>query len=229
MKKKLVVLHGWGQNKSYWEDFTNRISTEIDVEVIDLPGFGNEPIVSVEWGIPEYSQWVNERISRDIKGDEKVVLLGHSFGGRISSYLASQNPNYLSALILYGSPSLYRPSSKVKRKIALYKSFGKVIPRSLSKRFYSDDLVASAEIGMEKVFRNVVTFDQSADLPKIAVETLLVWGENDDSVPIHIAEEMQSLTPNSQLKVLPDLGHNAHIENPTLFYGTIKNFIQNLK
>ncbi len=230
MEQKLIILHGWGQSKKHWEDFIKQVQalSYIPVEAIDLPGFGEEPVVSTGWGVPEYAQWVSHKISETTNPGDKVILLGHSFGGRISSYIAAHNPEWLRALILYGAPSLYRPDAATTRKIAVYKLLKRIMPNVVRRLFYSDDLKVSKNTGMEKIFRNVVTFDQAITLPNIKVPTLLIWGEHDAAVPLRIAQEMNQLIPSSYLQVVPEMGHNAHLENPVLFHGMVRNFIQNL-
>jgi pimeloyl-ACP methyl ester carboxylesterase len=54
---------------------------------IDLPGFGSEKLINDTWGVPEYADWVISQIS----DREDVILLGHSFGGRIT--VASKHPH----------------------------------------------------------------------------------------------------------------------------------------
>jgi pimeloyl-ACP methyl ester carboxylesterase len=48
-----------------------------NIVLFDLPGFGNEKLVSNSWGIPEYSKWVLDKI-KNIQGDK--IIIGHSFG-----------------------------------------------------------------------------------------------------------------------------------------------------
>ena len=217
----LVILHGWGQSSEFWQEFISRFE-DTKIIALDLPGFGKEPIISPNWGIPEYANWVKEKIEAVNLKD--VVLLGHSFGGRIASYVASVNPNWLNELILYGAPCIYRPSKKTKLKIKTYK-FLKTL--GLKGKSNNQELTDADNKGLGKIFRKVVVFDQTEILKNIKVKTLLVWGENDIECPIEIGKEINNLIPSSQLIVLDNLGHNAHLENSNLFYGTIKNFIQN--
>jgi len=218
--KTLVILHGWGHDKAYWQDFIGKFQ-DTDVIAIDLPGFGEEPLVNSDWGIPEYALWVKNKIA-EMKLDT-VILLGHSFGGRIASFIASENPEWLKGLILYGSPSIYRPSDRTKLKIKVYKILKRLGLKNQKPK--NTELQKADNDGLGKVFRNVVPFDQTELLIKINVPTLLIWGANDEAVPVTIAKELNILIPNSKLVILDGLGHNAHLENLNLFYGTVKNFI----
>ena len=227
MAPRIIVLHGWGQDKKLWGGFVDRFQRE-EVAVLDLPGFGEEPLVSPEWGIPEYGAWVKGKIE-ELKEDN-VVLLGHSFGGRIASYLASENPHWLKALVLYGTPSLYRPSISVRSKIRAAKILKKAGFSFLKKLgIYSNKELEDADRrGMGNIFRRAISFDQTGLLPKIAIPTLVAWGENDAEVSPAIAREISRLIPGSKLVMMQKLGHNAHLENPDLFYGIVNNFIKNL-
>lgn len=223
---KLIILHGWGQSKEIWQQFVNDIDSQ-GAEAIDLPGFGKEPLVSQEWGVPEYAKWVSEKLQKDRHGE--IILLGHSFGGRIASYIASKNPAWLKGIILVGAPCIYRPSTKLKLRIRFYKLAKLLIPESLrSKLFYSKEMRDAKDNGLAQVFRKVVPFDQTEELKQIKIPTLILWGKNDEHVPLRIAKEMNQLIAGSKLEVIQNAGHQTIQDSPYLSYGIIKKFIQNL-
>ena len=210
---KLIILHGWRHDKSKWDGFIQYFEPN-EVLVFDLPGFGEEKLIDSSWGIPEYSMWVKEKI--EALGESNLILLGHSFGGRIAGYIASENPAWLKGLILYGSPLLYRPVATIRIKIKIAK-----LLKGLGFSKTNQDM-------MYPIFKRVVIFDETKLLPKITAPTLLLWGDNDTEAPIIIAKEAHALIPDSQLTIMQDVGHNAHLENQNLFYGIIKKFINDL-
>ncbi len=234
---KLIILPGWEQHSFHWERVTNKLKNDFEVEVIDMPGFGNESLVSQDWGLPEYANWIKNKIETNIlyevRQDQKIVLLGHSFGGRVAHYLAcTYQPDWLKGLILYAAPILYRPSLRIKSQNILAKVIKKMIPtkilpKSWKQVFYSDDLKNSLDSGKEKIFRKVVTFDQTELLKYNKYPTVLLWGSEDESVSVAIAKEIQQKTANSTLVILPHEGHNIHLSNPNLFYGTLKQILTN--
>jgi len=79
----IVVLHGWGHNKHYWKALKRPLGRLGKVYIPDLPGFGSEPLINENWGVPDYAKWVEGYVSK--KKLKRVVLIGHSFGGRISA------------------------------------------------------------------------------------------------------------------------------------------------
>ncbi len=229
MKKiTLIVLHGWMHNKEMWRGFSDSLKEKgVQVITYDLPGFGNEPLQGDGWGIPEYSKWVLSKIDKLVQKtpDLKIILLGHSFGGRIASYIASLDPEWLDGLILYASPSIYRPSAITKTKIKTSKLLKRF---QFMPRFNNRELFLAEELGLGKIFRNIVNYDQTDMLSKINCKTLLIWGDGDLEVPLSVGKEMHTLIPNSRLDILHGYGHNIHLENPILFYGHVKKFIQSI-
>lgn len=219
----LLLLHGWGQSVHTWDQLQAQLSTLPKWKIVawDLPGFGKEPLVSREWGVIDYAQWVVQKIETEKLRD--VVILGHSLGGRIASFIASQHPTWLNGVVLYAAPSLYRPTLKTKVLIKAAKVLKAIGVKKA--RHGNTELHEADANGLGQIFRNLVGFDQTAWLPKINVPTLLIWGSADDTVPLAIAQEMHQLIPESQLVVLDGLGHNAHLENPNLFYGTVAPFL----
>jgi len=219
----LVILPGWRQTKEDWAVAASRFSG-INVIVLELPGFGQTPLIGDTWGIPEYSDYVNEKIEK-LRLDN-IVLLGHSFGGRIASYIASQQPAWLKGLILYGAPCLYRPTLKIKSIILLAK-LAKIL--GIRRKFYKNsDLSKADSTGLGKIFRKTVGFDQTELLPKINANTLLLWGRNDTEAPLRLAKEMHKLIPRNTLEIIDNSGHHVHIDNQYIFYGKVKAFLDTL-
>lgn len=233
---KLIILPGWEQSATHWQVIVDKLRPDFEVEVLEMPGFGSEPMVSTSWGVPEYGEWVRDKINNKkliIKNGDRVVLLGHSFGGRVANYLACKfQPSWLDGLILYAAPVIYRPNWRVKIITILVKLFKKIIPTSLiPKTFvklgYSDDLKNSLDNGKEEIFRRVVTFDQTEILVQNKYPTVLLWGECDTSVDIKIAHELSKKYPKAILQIIPNQGHNLHIDNSNLFYGILKQILAN--
>lgn len=221
--RTLVILPGWGQATGDWTVAASNF-TDVKTVIIELPGFGDTPLLDENWGIPEYAAYVLTKIE-DLNATD-IILLGHSFGGRIASYLASQKPTWLKALILYGAPCIYRPALKTKLLVRLAKVAKKL--GFSSKLSRNTELQEADNKGMGKIFRKTISFDQTTLLPNIEVPTLLLWGENDTEAPLRIGKEIHTLIPNNKLEIIDNAGHNLHIDNQYIFYGKIKNFLETL-
>lgn len=223
MVPKLVILPGWMNTSEQWQQILPFFEKFTPI-VLDLPGFGKIEKQSDDWGVPEYANYVTQQVTPE--PPSSVILLGHSFGGRVAAYLASHNPSWLKALILYGAPCVYRPTvlTTIISKLAqIAKKLG--LPASLSP---NKELREADSRGMGKVYRKTVTFDQTTTLQSILVRTLILHGEQDQEASVINAEETASLIPHATLDIIPDEGHYIHLTQPQLFYGKVTKFIETL-
>ena len=66
--------------------------------------------------------------------------------------------------------------------------------------------------------------DQRDLLPRIAVPTLLIWGEQDVRSPLSIARKFEQAIPDARLVVIPDCGHVSNLERPERFNEAVREF-----
>jgi pimeloyl-ACP methyl ester carboxylesterase len=234
MKNTLIIVPGWMHTSREWATAAAQLP-EWDVQVVDLPGFGVVPLISKDWGVPEYASFVIENIKYKVENIEqgtKLILLGHSFGGRVLAHIYGKQKElapHADALILYAAPCLHRPRVKIRAKNILARMAKKIgIARILSDSLKPYDLRQATDSGLDEIFKRSVGYDQAESLKNISVPTHLLWGSNDMSAPLRIAEEMHTLIPHSTLTILPNEGHNIHLDNPTLFYGTLRKILMNI-
>jgi pimeloyl-ACP methyl ester carboxylesterase len=66
--------------------------------------------------------------------------------------------------------------------------------------------------------------DQRDLLPRIAVPTLLIWGELDARSPLSVARQFEEAIPNTKLTVIPGAGHASQLERPERFNEAVREF-----
>ncbi len=66
--------------------------------------------------------------------------------------------------------------------------------------------------------------DQRDLLPRIAVPTLLIWGEHDARSPLSVAHQFQQAIPDATLVVIPESGHLSNLEKPEQFNAAVRQF-----
>jgi len=217
----ILILHGWGQNSTLWADFCKKLY-DYKPLAFDLPGFGNEPLVSSEWGIGNYADWVIEKIKK--QKERNIILVGHSFGGKIAAEIAIKCPELVKKLILVAAPIIRKPSIGIRIKIALLKIAKKILFNKSYNILLSSEYKEAKKNGLDKIFKNSVEYDRTDEISKIKAPVLIVWGKNDETAPIAIGKRMHSLIKNSKLEIVSG-GHNLHLENPYILFGVIKKFI----
>jgi pimeloyl-ACP methyl ester carboxylesterase len=66
--------------------------------------------------------------------------------------------------------------------------------------------------------------DQRDLMPRIAVPTLLIWGELDARSPLSIAQQFERTIPDSELVIIPGAGHLSNLERPDQFNEAVRQF-----
>ena len=66
--------------------------------------------------------------------------------------------------------------------------------------------------------------DQRDLLPRIAVPTLLIWGELDARSPLTVARQFEQAIPDAKLVVIPGAGHVSNLEQPEAFNDAVREF-----
>lgn len=224
----VLVLHGWGVDSSQYEDFGPRLAKHgYRVIVPDLPGFGNTPAPPNAWGVGEYVEWVREFMSAPplmIRGGrgsyDKIILFGHSFGGRIAIKYALKYRAELRALILCASAGI-KPPLTLKR-IGLYclakigKTIfsppglswtGEILKRILYRVAGVNDYLRASGI-MKEILQKAIREDLTSKLGSLEVPTLLLWGTEDRATPYRDGQTMARLIPNSKLVTFEGARHN---------------------
>ena len=80
--EKILLLHGWGNDLNSFNKQLDCLKDKYHLYLIDLPGFGktNEP--NDIYSLDDYVKIVTKFIKNIIK-EENIMIIGHSFGGRI--------------------------------------------------------------------------------------------------------------------------------------------------
>ena len=230
----ILLLHGWGANIESFRPIINSLSKDFKVISLDFPGFGNSPEPNQPIGIFKYAD-ITEKFIKNLN-IENPILLGHSFGGRISIILGSKLKT--KKIILVDSAGIKpKRSTKYYIKIYTYKFLKKLsslpILNLILKDFIneyknkagSSDYNNASSI-MKQILSKVVNEDLRLLLNKINAPTLLIWGENDTATPLSDAKLMDSLIPNSGLAILKGAGHFSYLEKLNEFLIIIDNFLQ---
>ncbi len=226
----LIVLHGWGGRIESMAPAIRCLSSSFRVVAIDLPGFGESPAPSGVWGTADYAEFVADFLGG--LGIDRAFFLGHSFGAKTSLYMAATHSELPRKLLVVGSSGLTSPpSARVRAKRAASKSArvvgrlgppGRKLKEAVYKRIASQDYKDAGP--MRPIMVKVVNEDISHLLGRVNVPTLLVWGSDDEAVPVAHARKMEQLIPDAGLVVFEGAGHFAYLDQPDRFCRIAKHF-----
>jgi pimeloyl-ACP methyl ester carboxylesterase len=227
----VVVLHGWGGRIESMAPVLGCVGSGRRVLAVDLPGFGESPAPAEVWGTPEYAAFV-AGILGDL-GVQSATFVGHSFGAKTSLYLAATQPQMVERLVLAGSSGLRIPPSmkaRFKRNVSkLARAAGKLgapgekVRQMVYDRIASDDYKQAGP--MRPILVKVVNEDLTDLLSQIKAPTLLVWGTEDDAVPVSHARTMEQRIPDAGLVLFEGAGHFAYLDEPERFCRIVTHFL----
>lgn len=220
----IVLLHGWGQNIQMMEPIGNNFIKEYQVLIIDLPGFGSSDEPDDIWSMYDYVECIHELIEKlKIKNP---ILMGHSFGGKISLIYASKYE--VKKLVLFASP-FKKEIKKLSLKTKILKTAKKVpglnkLEGFAKKHIGSRDYREASDF-MRKILVEHVNLDITEDVKKITCPTLIIWGTEDMEVPIERAYELESLIKDSGVVVYEGCTHYAYIERLGQTINVLRSFL----
>lgn len=222
--KNVILLHGWGQNISMMKPIGDNISDDYNVTIVDLPGFGSSSEPTYIWKVDDYVECIN-KLLKELK-IKKPIMIGHSFGGKITLLYASIYET--EKIILFGSPYT-KEIQKLSTKTKVLKSLKKVplinkLEGFAKKHIGSTDYKNSSEI-MRKVLVETVNYDITENVKKIKVPTILIWGTNDEAVSIELGRILSNLIKDCGLIEYDGCSHYAYLERIDQTINIIKSFI----
>ena len=210
-----ILLHGNGEDSSYFENQINVFSEWYHVYAIDTRGHGKTPRGEKPFTIRQFSDDLLDFM--DELKMEKAHLLGFSDGGNIAMIFAMQHPERVDRLILNGanlSPDGVKWATQFPIEIG-YRIFIRFSENS-----------ESARRNMEMLGLMVNDPDiRPEELKAIHAKTLVIAGTKDMIKTSH-TRMIADCIPDSRL-VLIHGGHFIANKNPTEFNLAVLEFLKN--
>ncbi len=127
-KNIFLILHGWGGSSDSWIKVCDLLKENYEIYALDFPFFGKSDDLKEVWKVDDYVEMVEEFIENVIFPVKKspliplcergkLMVIAHSFGGRVAIKLASKNPEWLNKLYLCDAAGIKHPLT-LKQKIA---------------------------------------------------------------------------------------------------------------
>jgi pimeloyl-ACP methyl ester carboxylesterase len=249
----IILLHGFGADLHTWDLIKNELSKNKKVYTIDLLGHGESPKPKDgNYALSNQAELINDFILKNKL--RNVILVGHSMGGAIALILAINHQETIfkciDKIILIDSPA-YKQNFpffiNLLRIPVLNIALTNILPNKmqtmfvLKEVFYDEskidkNLYARYSSNLSKVgAKNALIETSKAITPnnineiingyiRLTTKTLIIWGEKDTVVPLHIAKRLHSDLKNSKLKIIKECGHAPQEEKPNEVIEAITSF-----
>jgi pimeloyl-ACP methyl ester carboxylesterase len=253
--RPLVLIHGSNASLHTWEPWVKILGQDYRVISLDLPGHGLTGANPANvYDNASYVGVVDALLQKlDIK---RAVIGGNSMGGGVSWMYALAHPGKVDALLLVDAGG--QPHSKsgslpigfqlmrmpvikeAARFIAPRSIFESSVRTSMSIQSKIDDALidrywelnrypGNREATMQRFSatgnRNAATPEK---LASIKVPVMIMWGEEDNLIPVSSARWFADALPQARLVIYPKVGHIPMEEIPEKSAADVKDWLDSL-
>jgi 2-succinyl-6-hydroxy-2,4-cyclohexadiene-1-carboxylate synthase len=246
----LVLLHGFTGSGADWRDHAGAFSQHFRVFSVDLAGHGRSDAPS-DPDLYRMDRCVADLATvLDRAGIECANWLGYSMGGRVALAFAVAHPDRVDRLILESaSPGIVDPAER-RSRVASDEALAARIERDGIEAFVDEWMqqplfasqarlgeaelaqvraarLANSPAGLANSLRGAGSGAQDPlwdRLREVKAPVLLIVGEEDAKFR-GIADAMKARVPDCRITVIPDSGHNTHLENPEAFRHVVLEFV----
>jgi pimeloyl-ACP methyl ester carboxylesterase len=243
--KPVVLLHGFGEDGTIWQNQINFLKNHFQLIIPDLPGSGHSAVISNQLaiGIEAYAE-----IVRTILLEEKLnncVIIGHSMGGYIALSLAEKYPQLLKAFGLFHS-SAFADSEEKKatrlKAIEFIKNNGayEFLKTSIPGLFLNPDgykpcidLVEKAkqftpEALIQYYQAMIARPDRTSVLKNFVGPILFIIGEHDKAILFEQSMQQCYLPAQSHIHILRNSAHMGMWEEAEKVNIAVLEFLQSI-
>ena len=237
----LVLLHGFLESKSIWENFTKTLQKDFSVITIDLPGHGESELIG---GIHSM-QLMAETVKAVLEAEkvEKAVVAGHSMGGYVALQFAADHEELVKGLVLFHShANADTDEAKENRRRTInivkqnrggfikqfipdlfdQKHVGKYTEEIQKLQDMAGQMTSEAIIAALSGMRDRPNYLQYLLLAEIPV--LFIIGKQDSRMPYNQLMAQAVIPSHSEILLLEDVGHMGFIEAPGKTLQVLRHF-----
>jgi pimeloyl-ACP methyl ester carboxylesterase len=236
----LVLVHGAGDDSRIWQPQVDALADEFTVVAWDEPGAGRSSDVPPGFDLAGYANCLGALIEALALAPSHVA--GLSWGGTVALELYRYRPELVATLILADAYAGWKgslPEDEVRTRVAAARRMLAASPEesdpTLPGLFASEPpprflpllRQIAADVRPETLTTQLTVMadtDQGDLLPRIAVPTLLIWGEVDARSPLSVARQFEQAIPDARLVILPGAGHVSNLEQPEQFNDAVRTF-----
>ncbi len=199
----VVLIHGFGASTYSWRKVMPALGASHRVVAIDLNGFGYTQRPASRASYTREAQGKLVLGTMDALGIDRAHIVGHSYGGGLTLYLASRHPERFRTMVLVDSSAPTYSDDRRSRAAALrpldalfVRAFAlrpSAVRKGLLRSFYDDSLVTPELVqayldrlaveGVSDAFYGLTAPappGEPVELEKIEVPALVVWGAHDE-------------------------------------------------
>ncbi len=235
----VVLVHGWPTSSLLWTDQMPPLATHHRVYALDLPGFGQSGQPTSRQ--PTWSDLADTLLGYlDALDLDRVSLVGHDIGAVAALLAAIRQPDRISRLAILNTTPYPHPPRLIRLLIRVAKT--PLLNRSLTTRtgLWVLFRIGTANPGTDirrsvdrhrapiaadptrgRTIRAILASldpnqlaEVESGLSRITCPVLVLWGQQDPTAPLTVAERLHNELPNSTLRTIAHGGHFLPEDTP---------------
>lgn len=236
----LIFVHGAAEDSRIWRPQLDGLADEFTTVAWDGPGAGRSSDLPEDFDLADFAHCLAALIETLELGPAHVA--GLSWGGTVVLELYRRHPGLVATLIMIdsyagwkGSLSAEEVRARVVRARQMLAAPPEEFDPTLPGLFAGDPpaefvplLAAISTDVRPATLGHQLTLMAEADqrdlLPRIAVPTLLIWGELDARSPLDVARQFDEAIPDAELVVIEGAGHVSNLEQPERVNEAVRQF-----
>lgn len=213
----LILVHGWTDNRTFWEPHISGLSAKYQVVTLDLASFGESLVKRDEWSMQSFASDVDAVLSA--LNPEKAVIVGFSMGGAPAIELATLGRENILGIVLVDifQDIEWRPTDAfieefVERERRMWgdedylaKGFSEGASKTLVKRYVSRTPQIPPEVWWESI-RQFFIWTREELLKKLVLVDVPIAAISSDRQSTNM-EAWKRVVPDFEVYTMEDVGH----------------------
>jgi len=234
----IILVHGWSNNKSIWNEQVSYFSKKYETVAIDLAGFGESGNNRSDWTIENFA---NDVVAVANKLDlKKIVLVGFSMGGPVVVETANMLTDRVIGIVLVDNMQnveMKVPEQMIGKIDSVMMDLvtnptqeklvkGGFVTRDPESAFkLALTMLDNPKVGWEESLRNSIRWqnnNRTEELLKLQVPVLAI---NSERMPTN-TEAFKKYVPSFKADIVPGVGHVIMWDAPEKFNSLLEKDIQ---
>lgn len=223
----VVFLHGANDQAGAWVRVVRPIVARARVVLGDLAGHGDSAPADGPLSVTDLMAGVEALVAAEAPGS-RVTLVGNSLGGWLALVYADRHPERVAHVVLVNGAAIRGDGTEAtvnllpKTREEARQAFDAVMSPSSPRvpSFVLDDLIRRAPASpLARLLAAPVPEEYALDrrLDGIRTPVTLLWGADDQVLPMSYAKRIAAELPSARLAVLERCGHVPQRECPDRF------------
>jgi pimeloyl-ACP methyl ester carboxylesterase len=231
-----VILQGWATKSELYSSVIDTLSEKYTVIFPLFSGFGESAEPKNSFCVDDYARLTNTLLYS--LGIKEAVFFCHSYGGRVFYKLNARDDRATrpTSVILSDTAGIVPKKSLYKRlRIKIYKLGRRILSTKVMRFFFPDALEElrrkngsadynSATPVMRETLVRSVNEDLSDLIPLVNCPALVMWGVNDDAVPLSDAYKIRDAIKDAAVIEFSSSGHFPFITERARFLAVMRSF-----